>query len=210
MQVHLWLLPDAPFADVQQKLASMTLHKRLSRKLDSLLRDAPINAKDWPHDSAPLKDDPTLAITDYPRPTQRETVGEMLGALPADSVLIVINRAKASGRANLLKSTGDPGGEPHLHSTKPDLIWRDLQPGLFQPPMTRRLAIQGQYVSFRLLGGWIDRKERIYPLAMTARDRRGRRVLLWNLAEPMPEDDPRWTLLLRNSLLWAKQQQAAP
>jgi hypothetical protein len=131
-------------------------------------------------------------------------LNKLLTELPSGSVLIVINRSDAMARHNLLQELDHNAEALRLCSTSHGLIWRDLRPGWFAPRRDRRLAIETHYVGYRLLGGWLDEKQRLYPLAVSARDRKDRHLLLWNFAEPIPRDDPRWTLILRNSLLWAK------
>jgi hypothetical protein len=202
---QLWLLPDDPFADVRQQLEPMTVHTLLSRKLERLIGAQPVTAAQWNEPQTPLDEEPTVALVEYPHLSRTDSVRQLLTQLSAGSVLIVINRPKATARRHLLTSNDKAADGLQSYARTSSVVWRDLNPTWFTPDLNQHMTVKGHYVSFRLLGGWIDPKERIYPLAMAATDRKGRHVLLWNLAKSIHQDDPRWTLLLRNSLLWAKQ-----
>ena len=71
---------------------------------------------------------------------------------------------------------------------------------------SRKLIEPKGIVFLQMLAGHVAPDGAVYPLAMTAADAAGRHWLIWNLPKPPTPADPRWDLLLRNSLLWAHNQ----
>jgi len=133
---------------------------------------------------------------------------EYVRSLPPGSCLIVANdRLEKTSGFSLVGSlaAGEPPKQSQAIVPAESLVWTGLAPDwLGQSCGRHSLARPSGLVLLHVLAGHAAPDGTIYPLAMELRDVGGRWWLVWNPSEPIGREDPRWDLLLRNSLLWAR------
>lgn len=129
-------------------------------------------------------------------------------SLPAGTCLIVANDSTGSkspfAKMSYL-SMQKPARKARLFIDRDAVVWTDLNPQWLDmdlcPP--RKLTAPKGLVAMRVFAAQLADDGGVYPYVMETTDAGGRCWLIWNLPNTPHGSDPRWDLILRNSLLWA-------
>ena len=137
----------------------------------------------------------------------KETTHKWVCSLPTGTCLIVVNNGSEKSVFPLVDflAAQQPPEQSTVFWDKQSPLWTGLPAGMMGlascPPY--RLTEPKGLTALKVLAGHRANDGSVFPLAMECRDLAGRMWLIWNLPQAPAEHDPRWDLLLRNSLLWA-------
>ena len=207
--VELVVLPQKPFADVRQTLEKLGIGLLPSEAMTAVLKRNGLEYTQLQHDIARDRFKGRVVLLGSLIGKSREATEKWIRSLPAGTCVIVVNdaAAKESGFALIeyLRAQEQPE-KSEAFVDKASRVWTDLPAdwlGLATCP-SHRLAEPKGLTALKVLAGHKGEDGSVYPLMMECKDFGARRWLIWNLPEPPAENDPRWDLLLRNSLLWAQ------
>ena len=205
--VDIVVLPADPFAAVRKTLDKLGIGLLPPGPLAPALARSRLQYKRLQHDIARGSFDGKVVILGGLLGRSRAATRTWLDSLPADTCIIVVNNAEKESPFSLIKylSKQQAPKQGTFFWEKRSPVWTDLQAQwLTAGKPTHKLAQPLWITSFRLLAGWVAPDDgALYPLAMASRDTGGRPWLIWNPTDLPPKNDPRWDLILRNSLLWA-------
>ncbi len=210
-RLDLVVLPKDPFADVRQSLGKLGIGLLPSKITTATLNRSGLGYVQLQHDMARGSFKGNVVILGSLVGENREVTRRWIGSLPAGTCLVVVNdgadKESAFWLVEYLKAE-KPLEKSSVFWDRHSPIWTDLAAdwmGLaICPP--RRLAEPKGLTALKILAGHMAEDGSVYPLVMECTDFGGRRWLIWNLPQLPAENDPRWDLLLRNSLLWAQSQ----
>ena len=207
-RLDLVVLPKAPFADVQQTLGELGVGLLPSKIMTTALKRSGLRYVQLQHDISRDSFKGKVVILGSLIGNNLEVTRTWIRSLPADTCLIVINDGKGEKSAFALVeylATQKPPEKGSVFLDKQSPIWTDLPAdwlGLATCPPQRLTEPKG-LIYLKILAGHMAIDGSVFPLAMECRDFGGRMWLIWNLPQWPDRNDPRWDLLLRNSLLWA-------
>ena len=206
--VELIALPKDPFADFRQTLGELGIGLLPSKIMTAALKRSGLRYTQLQHDIPRDTFEGSVVILGSLIGNNLESTRAWIGSLPAGTCLIVINNGKGEKSAFSLVeylATQKPPEKSSVFWDKHSPIWTDLSADWMDlttcPP--QRLAEPKGLTSLKILAGHMAEDGSVYPLVMQCTDFGGRRWLIWNLPQLPAENDPRWDLLLRNSLFWA-------
>jgi len=208
--VELVVLPKDPFGDVRKSLEGLKIGLLPGGRLGDALKRSGLRHADLEKELVRGQFAGKVVVLSGLLSKSIKATGDYVRSLPGGTCLIVANDrlGKASAFA-LIDSlvAHKPGRQTRTIAPARSPIWADLPAswlGRGCPP--HKLTEPRGLVWLRVLAGHVSPDGTIYPLAAEFEDVAGRRWLVWNPAEPVGPNDPRWGLLLRNSLLWAREQ----
>ena len=211
------VLPKDPFADFRRKLEKLRVSLAGDGPLSSALQRNGLSHQrlgDINLVRQASKGD-VIILAGMPEKSVAAT-RKWIDQLPVETYLIVVNDWSTNVREVPLSMIdwlmkAEPAKPMRFFVDKQALLWTDLPAdwlgGPTAPPA--QLVTPRNLTSLRIFAGYFSDDGAGYPLAMEATDIGGRWWLVWNLSAALSADDPRWNLLLRNSLLWASAHTAS-
>ena len=208
------VLPKDPLADSRKTLAALGVGVLPSGSLAAAVKRSGLTVTELQYDIARSEFRGKVVLLGGLLGDSVDATRRWVASLPKGTCLVAV----ASGpEANAigpllpcLKAEAAPK-QAVLHVEEASPVWSDLPVGWLgdKPPS----AVLGQprgVLSVRVLAGHVDREGNVFPLVLEAGDAEGHFWLVWNPTWSAAEEDPRWDLLLRNSLLWAGEKQRRP
>lgn len=208
-RLDLVVLPKEPFADVRKTLGELGVGLLPSKIMTAALKRSGLQYVQLQHDLARGSFRGRVVILGSLIGENLASTRQWIASLPAGTCVIVVNDGGGEKSAFSLIEylrAKEPPEESMVFIEKRSLVWTDLSAdwlGVARCPAERLVEPKG-LTSLKILAGQMGEDGSVYPLVMECKDFGGRRWLIWNLPELPAENDPRWDLLLRNSLLWAQ------
>ncbi len=206
--VELVVLPRKPFAGVRQTLEKLGVGLLPFKAMTGVLKRNGLEYTQLQHDTPRASFKGKVVFLGSLLGKSCEATEKWIRSLPAGTCVIVVNDGAAEESGfSLLKyfRAQERAEKSEAFVDKRSRVWTDLPAdwlGLATCP-SHRLAEPKGLTSLKVLAGHKGEDGAVYPLVMECKDFGGRRWLIWNLPELPDQNDPRWDLLLRNSLLWA-------
>jgi len=204
----IWALPADPFKSVDTVFRDLRVRVQFSNRWYNSIKHMPFDSHAWGDQDD--SDRPYILFLQRKSESERVPIKKVMDQLPRASVLIIVNEsANAKDEPGLFVS--DPSAPVTVQRCKDgeSAVWRDLKPQWLAIPPHVRLRLTKNFIDYELLGGYLDSQQYVYPIVLAAKDSSDRHLLYWALTGDLDAEDPRWPLLVRNSLVWAIQQQSA-
>jgi hypothetical protein len=205
----LWVLPEDPFAMVRQTLAELTVVTCGSEPIVEVLKQSRIGYRAVDLVDAVPRTKDEIIVLGGRRSVGLDQFRSWMASLPDNTRLILIqNGEEGWGQSfEFLRPSASPDDPQWLFEVETPL-WAGLEPQWLTGGACPSLGLTNAdgLISFTLLGGCHGGQGATRPLAMEARDLGGRQLLIWNIPQPLGEADPRWGLVVRNSLIWARKK----
>jgi len=205
--VDVIVLPIDPLADVRYTLGKLDIGLLSGGPLAAVLEHSSLDYTQLQHDISRSNFKGKIVILDGLLGENLEATRAWIESLPEGTCIIIVNSEKKERLLPLVgclsKQSDFKGGK--LFWDKDSPAWTGLKPqwlGAKRPIF--KLGQPRWIISLRVLTGRITDDGTVYPLLLETRSTNKHRWLIWNLSESFPKGDPRWDLILRNSLLWAR------
>lgn len=202
------VLPKDPFANVKRTLEKLTIGLLDTGTLAMAFRRIGLTYTALQDETARSTFKGNVVILGRARRDLPATIANWLESLSAGTHIVVVgyDRAQDAQMISLVRHLAEiePSTATTLFVQKESLVWTDLPPRWLEsgcPP--RKLVEPRKLMLLNILAGHCARDGSIYPLAIESLDLARRSWLVWNLDRHIGDSDPRWDLVLRNSLLWA-------
>jgi len=208
------VLPKDPVGEVRKALGAQGIGRLPSGGWDAAVKRSGLDVTELQFDVARSQFRGRVVLLGGLLGGSADATRQWISSLPADTCVVVLGGGQAD--KDLLAilpylKAGEPPKRSTLHAEPNSPVWTDLPvEWLCEAAPSLALAQPRGVLSLRVLAGSMDDEGTVYPLAMETVDRQGRRWLIWSPRWDAGGDDPRWDLLLRNSLLWAADALSRP
>ncbi len=201
--VEVFALPRDPLADHRQSLATLGIGVLPGSPLANAATASGLPVTELQHDVARSQFRGTVVILGGLLGGDAAATRRYVESLPAGThILLAADRETLTRNFPHLFTPADPPPRSELRVDAAALAWTDLPVEWIEDaPPTVRLGEWRSLLSLRVLAGRATPDGQLYPLLLQGVDLGGRVWLVWCLPAALPPDDPRWDLLLRNSLL---------
>jgi hypothetical protein len=202
------VLPKDPLGEARRKLQALGIGRLPAGPWEAELKRSGLEMTELQHDLARSEFKGKVVLLGGLLGDSADATREWLASLPPQTCIVTVLGEEQAAKALLpvlpyLKADAAPK-RADLRTDLRSRAWTDLPVEWLGERLPSILLAQPRGVlSVRVLAGYMDEGGAVYPLALESVDAKGHRWLIWNPSWQAADDDPRWGLLLRNSLLWA-------
>ena len=208
---ELVVLPKDPIAEVRKTLGALGVGNLPGGPLDAALARSGLEAAELQHDLVRSQFKGRAVVLGGLLAQDADATRRWVSSLPKEVRIIVVLRGDdANSPLAILPSLKAQKAPPdsNLRADSLSPLWRDFPvEWVCEQLPSLVLAQPRNMLSLRLLAAYTDKEGAAYPLAMESQDAEGHHWLIWNPAWAATDNDPRWDILLKNSLLWAASDQ---
>ncbi len=201
------VLPKDPYLNVRKTLDELEIVLFPSIKLEGAFKQSGLSYIELQYETAMSEPGADVVILDGLLENDLELTQECIKNLSQGTCIIVFDNEAGQ---DVLSLTGylsrqKPEDDYQSYSSSSSPVFTDFEPEwLGSDCPSYRLSEPKRLVSLQILAGKYFDDGTIYPIVIEHEDINGRRWLVWSLPKQFTQaSDPRYNLLLRNSLLWA-------